>query len=72
MAEIHVQAKKHNNSSPVWIWIVAAVLIIGAIIYYLMTRNNNQHNSQNQTNTTSGVQLPQQVTDVTHIMSKAA
>ena len=73
MAEIHVQAKKHNASSPAWIWIIAAVLIVGAIIYYFMTRNNNnQNNTQNQTDKTSSVQLPQQFTDVTYVIPTAA
>jgi len=45
---------------------------VGAIIYYLMTRNNNQNNTQNQTNTTSGVQLPQQATEVTYLLATAA
>ena len=39
MAEIHVQAKKQSSNSA-WLWIVIALLIIGAIVYYLMTRNN--------------------------------
>ena len=69
MAEIHVQAKKHHNSSPVWIWIAALVLIAAAVIYYLSTRNNNagQNNTQNQTNTTSAVELPQQFTGAAHV-----
>jgi len=63
MAELHVQAKKHN-STPAWIWIVAVVLIAAAIIYFLVNRNNNngQNNPQNQTNTTSSVESPQQFT----------
>jgi hypothetical protein len=40
MAEIHVQTKKHSNLT--WLWIVLALLIIGALVYYLMTRNNQQ------------------------------
>jgi hypothetical protein len=39
MAEIHVQAKKQSSNSA-WLWIVIALLIIGAIVYYLMTRDN--------------------------------
>jgi len=61
MAEIHVQAKKHN-SSPAWIWIVAVILIAAAVIYFLMNRNNdNQNKTTNQTNTTSAVEIPQQL-----------
>lgn len=47
MAEIHVQTKK-QSSSPGWIWIVVALLLIGALVYYLMNRNNQ---TQNNTNT---------------------
>lgn len=54
MAEIHVEPKK--NSTPVWIWIVLALLVIGALAYFL-TRNNNNTDQDNgagtQTNTTS-------------------
>lgn len=39
MAEIHVQAKKQSSNSA-WLWIVIALLIIGAIVYYLMNRDN--------------------------------
>lgn len=70
MAEIHVQAKKHQHANSAWIWIVALVLIAAAVIYYLSTRNNKgQNNTQNQTNTTSGMELPQQFTGVTHVIS---
>jgi|GEM_PF-1187471 len=71
MAEIHVQAKKHN-SSPAWIWIVAVVLIAAAIIYFLMNRNNNDQNkTTNQTNTTSAVEIPQQVAADTYALNAA-
>ena len=74
MAEIHVQAKKQQHSSPIWIWIVVIVLIAAAVIYFLSTRNNNnnQNNSQNQTNTTSGVELPQRFADVSYVMPNVA
>jgi flagellar basal body-associated protein FliL len=73
MAEIHVQAKKHERSSPMWIWIVVVVLIAAAVIYFLSTRNNNnnQNNTQNQTNTTSGVELPQRFAEVTYVIPNA-
>ena len=71
MAEIHVQAKKHQRSSPMWIWIVVVVLIAAAVIYFLSTRNNNQNDSQNQTNTTSGVELPQRFAEVTYAIPNA-
>lgn len=38
MAEIHVQTKKHTTNSS-WLWIVLALLLIGALVYYLMARN---------------------------------
>ena len=72
MAEIHVQAKKHN-STPAWIWIVAVVLIAAAVIYFLMNRNNNsQNNPQNQTNTTSFVELPQQFASSSYLFDIVA
>jgi flagellar basal body-associated protein FliL len=70
MAEIHVQAKKHN-SSPAWIWIIVVVLIAAAVIYFLMNRNNNQTDKPNQTNTTSYVELPQQLTDYNYVLNAA-
>ena len=45
MAEIHVQTKKHNASNTMWIWIVLALVIVGAVIYYLTTRNKNANNT---------------------------
>jgi len=71
MAEIHVQAKKHN-SSPAWIWIVAVVLIAAAVIYFLMNRNNNnQVDKPNQTNTTSSAELPQQLAGYDYVLTAA-
>ena len=73
MAELHVQAKKHNTT-PAWIWIVAVVLIAAAVIYFLMNRNNNngQNTPQNQTNTTSSVQVPQQFTGNSYAIAHIA
>ena len=73
MAEIHVQAKKHQRSSPMWIWIVVVVLIAAAVLYFLSTRNNNnnQNGTQNQSNTTSGVDLPQKFAEVSYLMPNA-
>lgn len=42
MAEIHVQTKKPSTNAT-WVWIVLALLVIGAVVYYMMTRNNNQN-----------------------------
>jgi len=72
MADIHVQAKKHQSSPTTWIWIVAVVLIAAAVIYFLMTRNNDQDTTRNQTNTTSGIELPQQFAGSTYIIKTAA
>lgn len=54
MAEIHVQTKKQNTNST-WLWIVLAILLIGALVYYLMTRDNQTQNNPNvvQPNTSS-------------------
>jgi hypothetical protein len=70
MAEIHVQSKKQQHTSPAWIWIIVGLLIAAAVIYFISTRNkSNQNNAPNQTNTTSGIELPQQFTITTYIMS---
>ena len=58
MAEIHVQTKK-QSSSPVWLWIVLALLIIGAIVYYLMTRNNQQPAAPGTPNNAASKLYPQ-------------
>ncbi len=56
MAEIHVQAKKHSGT-PVWVWIIAVLLIVGAIAYYLMTRNKTTESTTQPTHTTSYVEM---------------
>jgi uncharacterized membrane protein YebE (DUF533 family) len=38
MAEIHVQQKK-QSSNLTWVWILVALLVIGALVYYLVYRN---------------------------------
>lgn len=57
MAEIHVQTKKHNTSNTLWIWIVLALVILGALIYYFMTRNKTA-NDTTPANTTGRLQGP--------------
>jgi hypothetical protein len=59
MAEIHVQAKK--KAMPVWVWIVAAVLIL-AIIAFVLLRNKrtDENNTTNKSNPTSFVQPARQ------------
>ena len=54
MAEIHVQTKK-NNSNSSWIWIVLALIIIGAVVYYLMNRNKTVDTTTPATNTTGAL-----------------
>jgi len=55
MAEIHVQAKK--KTMPIWVWIVAAVLILGVIAFALLrNKRTDETNSTNKTNPTSFVQ----------------
>lgn len=56
MAEIHVQAKKHSNASPAWIWIVVGLLIAAAVIYFLTRNNKTNAADNNHTGTTSFVQ----------------
>ena len=51
MAEIHVQTNK--NSSPVWVWVVLALVVIGALVYFL-TRNQHKETS---TDTRQGTSL---------------
>lgn len=58
MAEIHVQTKK--SGSPVWLWVLLALLILGTIAYILIWRNNNktdQKNTTNQSSQTSFIQF---------------
>ena len=48
MAEIHVQTKRRG--SPIWVWILVALLILGTIAYILVWRNNNKTNQKNTSN----------------------
>jgi hypothetical protein len=59
MAEIHVQAKK--KTMPAWVWIVAAVLILGVIAFALLrSKKTDENNTTNKSNPTSFVQPPSQ------------
>ena len=55
MAEIHVQAKR-SKPMPVWVWIVAAVLILGVIAYAVLRNKKNAENTVNKANPTSFIQ----------------
>jgi len=55
MAEIHVQTKK-NTGNATWLWIVLAIVIIGAVVYYLMNRNKAATTATPSNNSTSAVQ----------------
>ena len=48
MAEIHVEPKK-KAATPVWLWIVLAVIVLGAIAYFML--RNKKTNTANQPNT---------------------
>lgn len=53
MAEIHVQAKKHQ-STPAWIWIIVGLLIAAVVIYFVTTRDDKANDTTvDKTNTTS-------------------
>ena len=52
MAEINVQTKK-NQTNMSWVWILLALLVIGAVVYYLATRDKTDDNRPADTNKTS-------------------
>ena len=55
MAEIHVQAKK--KAIPMWVWIVAAVLILGLIAFALLrSKRTGETNTTSKSAPTSFVQ----------------
>lgn len=59
MADIHVETKKHN-STPVWVWILVALAILGLVAYFL-TRDNDIDDEKVgvENNTTSYIQQPE-------------
>lgn len=62
MAEIHVQTKK--KTMPVWVWIVAAVLILGVIAYAVWrNKRTDETNTMSKPNPTSFVQ-PQAIPEL--------
>jgi len=48
MAEIHVEPKK-KATPPVWLWIVLAVIVLGAIAYFML--RNKKTDTVSQPNT---------------------
>lgn len=72
MAEIHVQTKKQHAGSA-WIWILIALIIAAVIVYFVVTGNNNNTNNNtiSPNNTTSCIELPQQVSGSAFLASAA-
>jgi hypothetical protein len=55
MAEIHVEAKK--RATPVWIWVVIGLLVLGVIAYVLLrNKKTDESNTGDKPNTTSYIQ----------------
>ena len=52
MAEIHVQAKKHQKANTSWVWIIVLVLLAAAAAYFL-TRDDNEAQENNQVTPTT-------------------
>lgn len=60
MAELHVEPKK-RSATPTWLWIVIALLIIGAVVYFLMRKNDSatlNNGSATNGNSTSYIMAP--------------
>lgn len=56
MAELHVQTKKSNTPNSMWIWIVLALVVAGAVIYYLVSRNKAGTKTAAPANTTGAIE----------------
>jgi hypothetical protein len=54
MAELHVEPKKHNSST--WIWILVSLAIIAIVAYLLLRNNKTGENNTVNRNTTSFIQ----------------
>jgi hypothetical protein len=54
MAEIHVEAKK--RTTPAWIWIVIALVVLGVIAYILLRNKKADESNVGKPNTTSYIQ----------------
>lgn len=55
MAEIRVETKK-GSGNLAWLWVVLALVIVGAVIYYLMNRNKPAGTTTPPANTTGAIQ----------------
>lgn len=76
MAEIHVQARKHQRANPTWMWawILIGLAIIAAVVYFVYTnKNNNTTNEQeirDDRNTPQpGAMVPQRTTQATYVLA---
>lgn len=57
MAEIHVEPKK--RATPVWIWIVLALVLLGVIAYFLVrNKRTEERNTVNKPGPTSYISSP--------------
>lgn len=51
MAELHVEPKKHNSST--WLWILVSLAIVAIIAYFLLRDNKMVETSKANPNATS-------------------
>ena len=51
-----------------WLWIVLALIIAGAVIYYLTTRNKNANNAAPPANTTGYLHQSSNPFDIENIL----
>jgi flagellar basal body-associated protein FliL len=54
MAEIHVQQKKDNTST--WLWILISLVVVAALAFVLIWNNYNKRNAGTAQVQTSSVQ----------------
>ena len=78
MAEIHVQARKHQaNPGWMWAWIILGILVIAAVVYFVYAKNNNNKSNtqqiQNDRNTPQpGAMMLQNFSKTTYVMQATA
>lgn len=68
MAELHVETKKHNTSGSMWLWIVLALVIIGALVWYLTSRNKNTNTTPSNNTTGHWLREDSNPFDIGHIL----